>query len=941
MFLKSIELLGFKSFPDRTKIQFQNGISVILGPNGCGKSNIVDAVKWVVGEQSAKTLRAARMEDIIFGGTENRKQLNVAEVTLVLQNDNGILPLDLPEISIKRRLYRSGESEYFINRNPVRLREMRELFYDTGIGKSAYSVMEQGEIDQILSTKPEERRYIFEEAAGITKYKAKRLEAERKLERTEENMRQVQGILAEVKRSYDSLKTQSEKTEVYRELKARVFEYELEIELVHLRELNDRKGKKRTVLDSLQSKRKKAQTDSDRINRSMESSIDTVNSMESELIEVQKKLYGIDIERDNRAGQIKMLQERIGELEKKIHEDELREKGAKEKLHALRDELNGKNALLHKTVQEAAEIESNISGFQRDINHFTEKVLENEALIADHDEAIRGLEESIDNLRVDLRKITDDIVTQLDQRLKEIGYSYHEHKNLGEQIEGILGSLRIQLEGRTALLKDASTLGDEPANLGRLVGTVRSVLSDCLEKVRQLDTLFGSYKKSTPTFIDEFLAPKGIITRKREIDENIGTNHSSILGLRKEITSKREENAEIAKRINEYRKTLEELRVNRARAETQRAAIEDEAVRLQHAINEQEEFLKKNTEEVVETRSSVDVLSLRIEAIEDEREKMLEVEKQLKSRLGKLEKNIAKRNEDLERQERSLKEKSDDTRSIQKQLENLHIELAEIKTEIKNVYENFIERHSRDLSEFESRMDGIDTPIKKLRADLAIDREELRNLGHVNLMAPEEFLEVNERYQFLAGQLEDLKRAKENLTRITAEIKRESTDLFMDTYNKIKKNFHIMVRRLFGGGRAELRLLDLEDVLESGIEIYAQPPGKKLENIALLSGGERSLTAVALLFATYLAKPSPFCILDEIDAALDEENVGRFVDLLREFSNATQFLLVTHNKRTIVGAETLLGVTMEESGVSKLIATKLRSHKGEGQDVPVGAGVQA
>ncbi len=939
MFLKSIELFGFKSFADKTKIQFQRGISVILGPNGCGKSNIVDAVKWVVGEQSTKTLRAARMEDVIFGGTENRKQLNVAEVTLVLENDNGILPLDLPEISIKRRLYRSGESEYFINRKLVRLREVRELFYDTGIGKSAYSVMEQGEIDQILSTKPEERRYIFEEAAGITKYKAKRLEAERKLERTDENMRQVQGILAEVKRSYDSLKVQSEKTEVYRELKAKVFEDELEVELILLRELTERKGKKDTVLGSLQSDRKKAQTDIDRINKSMENSIDTVNSMESELIEVQKKLYGIDIERDNRAGQIKMLQERIGELEKKIHEDELREKGAKEKLYALREELNGKNALLQRTVQEAADIESNISGFQKDINHFTEKVAENEALIAKHDEAIRGLEESIDNLRVDLRKITDDIVTQLDQRLKEIGYSYHEHKNLEERIEGILGSLRIQLEGRAALLKDASKLGDESSNFARLIDSVSGVLSKCLEKVRQLNSLFSDYKKSTPTFIDEFLAPKGIITRKREIDDNIGSNHRSILGLRKEIISKREENTEIVKRINEYRKTLEELRVNRARAETQRAAIEDEAVRLGHAINEQEEFLKKNSKEVVETRSSVNVLSLRIETIEEEREKILEVEQQLKSRNGKLEQSIAKKNADLERQEGSLKEKLDKTKSIEVEIEDFHSELAEIKTEIKNVYQNFIERHSRDLADFESRMHGIETPLKKLRTNLAIHREELRNLGHVNLMAPEEFLEVNERYQFLAGQLEDLKRAIEDLTRITEEIKKESTELFMDTYNKIKKNFHVMVRRLFGGGRAELRLLTPEDVLESGIEIYAQPPGKKLENIALLSGGERSLIAVALLFATYLAKPSPFCILDEIDAALDEENVGRFVNLLKEFSNATQFLIVTHNKRTIVGAETLLGVTMEESGVSKLITTKLRSHGGK--DVPVGAGVQA
>ncbi len=939
MFLKSIELFGFKSFPDRTKIQFQKGISVILGPNGCGKSNIVDAVKWVVGEQSTKALRASRMEDVIFGGTENRRQLNVAEVTLVLQNDNGILPLDLPEISIKRRLYRSGESEYFINHNPVRLKDMRELFYDTGIGKSAYSVMEQGEIDQILSTKPEERRYVFEEAAGITKYKTKRLEAERKLQRTEENIRQVRGILAEVKRSYDSLEAQSEKTEVYRKLKALIFEDELQIELIHLRELNERKAGKEDDLGSIEAEQQKVQADIEGLNYSMESSIDKVNSMESELVEVQKKLYGIDIERVNRAGQIKMLQERIEELEKKIREDELREKGAKEKLYALREELGDKHALLQRTQQEATEIEANIRGFQRDIDHFADKVAENEKLISNHEETMRALEDSIEKLRVDLRKITDDIVTQLDQRLKEIGYSYHEHKNLAEQIERILDSLQIQLEGRTALLKDAGNLSDKPANLDRFWDSIHDVLEECLQKVRQVESLFGDYRKSTPTFIDDFLAPKGIITRKREIDESIGAKHRSILDLREEISSKRDENVEIVERINEYRKTLEDLRVNRARAETQRAAIEDEAVRLEASINEQEEFLKKNSREVIETRSSVHVLSLRIEAIEEERAKMLEVEKELKSRLSKLEKSIAKKNNDLELQESKLKEKTEITKNNQRRIETLHIDLAEIKTEIKNLYQNFIERHSRDLGDFESEVHKIDTPVRQLRSQLAMHREDLKNLGHVNLMAPEEFLEVKERYDFLSSQLGDLQKAKEDLMQITSEIKRESTELFMDTYNRITKNFHLMVRRLFGGGRAELRLVDADDVLESGIEIYAQPPGKKLENIALLSGGERSLTAVALLFATYLARPSPFCILDEIDAALDEENVGRFVSLLREFATETQFLIVTHNKRTIVGAETLLGVTMEESGVSKLIATKLRALGGD--NVPVEAGVQA
>jgi chromosome segregation protein len=939
VFLKSIELFGFKSFPDRTRVQFQRGISVILGPNGCGKSNIVDAIKWVVGEQSTKTLRAARMEDVIFSGTENRRALNVAEVTLILSNDGGIFPLDLPEISIKRRLYRSGESEYFINKNLVRLREMKELFYDTGIGKSAYSVMEQGEIDQILSTRPEERRYIFEEAAGITKYKAKRLEAERKLERTEENMRQVEGILVEVKRSYGTLKVQSEKTQVFRSLKDRIFEDELEIELLRLKDLTGKKDKKDEELKSQQAYRKDIQADIDRINQSMEKSIDTVNSMESELVEVQKKLYGIDIERDNRASQIKMLQERIQELEKKIREDELREKGARDKLFALREELGRRNDLLQSIAREAQEIESNIRGFQKDINHFTEKIAVNESLIAKHDEETKRLEESIDSLRGDLRKITDDIVTQLDQRLKEIGYSYYEHKNLERQIEELLGSLKIQLEGRTALVEDAKKLGSKTASIQRMIESIRGLLRESLDRIQMLDSLFSQYKKATPTFIDEFLAPEGIITRKREIDEKISVAHRTILKLRGEIAKKRDENRQIIKRINEYRKTLEELRVNRARVDTQKAAITDEAVRLEREISEQEDFLKKNTEEVIETRKSIKDLSLRVEAIEAERTKMLEQEKELKRKLGKLERDISEKNTSLAAQEQILNEKMERITSTQTQIESLQIELAEIKTEIKNVYHNFMEKHSRDLQDYETRMYEIKTPQRQLRADLVRLREELKDLGHVNLMAPEEFLEVKERYEFLEGQIEDLRRAREDLAKITEEIKRESAELFMDTYDRIKKNFHLMIRRLFGGGRAELRLLNQGDVLDSGIEIYAQPPGKKLENIALLSGGERALTAVALLFATYLAKPSPFCILDEIDAALDEENVGRFVNLLKEFSHATQFIIVTHNKRTIVGAETLLGITMEESGVSKLITTRLKNHEPQEESVAVQADV--
>ena len=339
MHLRALDLLGFKSFPDKTRIDFAQGITALLGPNGCGKSNIVDAIKWVLGEQSAKTLRADKMEDIIFGGTENRKALSIAEANLTMANDSGQLPLDAAEISIRRRLFRSGEGEYFINNRPVRLREIRELFFNTGIGKSAYSIMEQGRIDQILSTKPEDRRVIFEEAAGITTFRIRGLEAERKLEKTQENMRQVEGIVGEVKRSYDSLKSQAEKTEDFRNLKEQIFQVELDIQLLRLKGLLDKQEKLERQLADRSEGRTALKAGIDSIRKDMERSIDQVNSMESHLIESQKKLYQIELEKNSKENQIAMLQERREEIERQIASEQDRARSLEKKIAQLGEEL--------------------------------------------------------------------------------------------------------------------------------------------------------------------------------------------------------------------------------------------------------------------------------------------------------------------------------------------------------------------------------------------------------------------------------------------------------------------------------------------------------------------------------------------------------------------------------------------------------------------------
>jgi len=334
VFLKSLELFGFKSFADRSRIEFTDGISALLGPNGCGKSNIVDAIKWVLGEQGTRSLRADRMEDVIFNGTEARKPLNVAEVSLALANDGGLLPIEMPEVVIKRRLYRSGESEYFINNTPVKLKEVRELFYDTGIGKSAYSITEQGKIDQVLSNKPEERRLIFEEAAAITKFKIRGQEAERKLERTEENMRQVESIITEVKRSHDTLKGQCDKTLRFRQLREESFDVELDIQLLRLKGFLELKNEKNRSLEERTGRRDSLRGEIDGINEHLEKNLDAVNAMESRLAENQKKLYGLGLEKNGLDGQERMLAERLGEIEAKAASDAVKEKSLRERIGA-------------------------------------------------------------------------------------------------------------------------------------------------------------------------------------------------------------------------------------------------------------------------------------------------------------------------------------------------------------------------------------------------------------------------------------------------------------------------------------------------------------------------------------------------------------------------------------------------------------------------------
>ena len=915
MFLKRLDIFGFKSFADRTEVEFADGITALLGPNGCGKSNVVDAVKWVLGEQAAKSLRAEKMEDVIFNGTESRKPLNVAEVTLTIANEEGRLPLDRPEIEIRRRLYRSGESEYHINGSPARLKEVRELFWDTGVGKAAYSVMEQGKIDLVLSSKPEERRYLFEEAAGITRYKIRTAEAQRKLEKTEENMRQVDGILGEVKRSYDSLKHQSEKTLTYRSLRDEIFQLELDIQLLRLKQSRYEKDSKNEELVNKRSQRDTIKAEIDGISKSLEENLDAVNSLEEKLVEYQKNIYGLSVEKTAREKEARFLSEQSAQHRVKISQNEERERVVVSRITELENDAAAQDEEVKKLLKQAADIESNIKNFEESIRLASTRITENDALVREKEGEIRNLDSERTKLEKDLEAITDDIVTALDAGLREAGYSSQERRSAEAALTETLGRLRELLSGEG--VPAAEITAEHSAN----------TVAEALRLTEKIKELFENYRKTTPAFIDDFVAPQGIITRKREIDSEIRARAEGVLQRREAIAQLRRDNEELSGKIDQYRATLEELRVNRARMDAQAKAAEEQARLLRRELAGQKNLLQQIQEEITADRKRLEELAERIAGAESEiagieQRGVLFAEEQ-----KKLEDNIRLKNGETTGKQEDLRKRSADLAKVQEGLEKTHLELVQSETEIKNLLENFRETHSRDLMEFENRIETIAVPAPKLREDLAAARGRLRDLGSVNLMAPEEFEETKERYEFLSGQLEDLSKAKTDLEAMTAEIRHESSELFITTYNRIKKNFHNMFRRLFGGGRAELRLDDPNHVLESGIEIFAQPPGKKLENITLLSGGERSMTAVALLFATYMVKPSPFCLLDEIDAALDESNVIRFVQLLREFGKSSQFIIITHNKKTVTGAQTLLGITMEESGITKTISVRLENEE--------------
>ncbi len=923
MFLKSLDIHGFKSFADKTHIDFAEGITALVGPNGCGKSNVVDAIKWVLAERNSKNLRAEKMEDVIFNGTERRPALNTAEVTLTIANDKGLLPLDEEEIAITRRLYRSGDAEYFINKRPAGPTEIRKLFLDTGVGKAAYSVMEQGKIDQILSSKPEDRRYLFEEAAGISRSKTECAEAERELEKTRQNMVQIEIAMNEIKRQYDTLKVQSEKTIKYRKYKEEIYETERDLALLRLKSFVQDKAHHEEDLKRILEKRDKIRQEIEEINNTISENMDKVKEMQDNLYNKQASLLAIGQEKNGKMELIKQQNQQAMIIKEKINSLEGRKNSIQERIDNIQEEIDEQNANLHTKTKQLNDIKSNIQSFEDNITTSSSQITENDKQVDSFKNQIQKLEEKRLDLQSTLAQITEDIVKTLDEKLKDAGFSENALKKAKDELETKINKLKIFVEGRKNIFGDMISQNLASQDYKDAVCQAEKAFEDAFNQLNEIQLAISEYQNASPAFITEFLSPQGIMTKKRDIDEQINQNIQSVESINSQISHLHGENKTLLSKIEEYKETLNKLKLNEIQMKEQISASQSQINMLNRQISSEKASLEETENELFIETKRADEISDQINTYQDE---LAEIEyrgKKLAEEMNALDSEIAKANKNVSGKSDSLNKKREEQNRCQEQYERLTISINSSDNDIRNVKQNFQEQYSRDLMEFEERMYKITVPAADLREKLSQTKKDFQSLGTVNLMAPEEFGEVKERYERQRTNFEDTQKSLENLIRVSEEIKSKSAEMFLETYNQIKKNFHNMFRRLFNGGRAELKLADPTNILTSGIDIYAQPPGKKLENIALLSGGEKTMTAVALLFATYQVRPSPFCLLDEIDAALDDKNVSSFVTALESFASVSQYIVITHNKKTVMGASTMLGITMEESGVSKMIALRL------------------
>ena len=922
MFLKSLELNGFKSFADKTHIDFTDGITSLLGPNGCGKSNIVDSIKWVLGEQSTKTLRASRMDDVIFSGTETRKPSSMAEVTLTIDNENRNLPTDVPEIVIKRRLFRSGDGEYYLNGQRCLLKNIKELFMDTGVGKSAYSILEQGKIDQILSNKPEDRRYIFEEAAGISRFKVKCNEAQNRIQKAEENINQLTTVLNEVKRTYDRTKVQASKALKWQELKDKAFFLDVDIKLSRV-----------DTFMKLKDLREKEEEDAKRTREELHLKLgafdDDISSSSSVVSQYQEKSKNLEISIGRADAMLSSLSETIVALKdsykqylEKYESSEKRCKDIEDEINRNKEDKDNYESSLESLSERLEEKESQIK--------YAENALTNARIeIAKLNETIREAEESNSKLDENLRSLSEELKSVIESLIKEVDantgteYSAKRYDDANYQLVALLNELLSDIKSREEFLNSLPSGVEYSKDIA---------LKDYLkieEKIRKVSLLFSQFKDSIPPVINTILSPEGLVSKKRGIVERednarelILNNRKTIDGARVQIESRESDILSLQTTISSLKELIGSLR----------ASIENN----KETIKRLSDTILKRELDLQDERDGSEIAKKRLYEVAERINSKNEEKTKAENSIVSLKKELEETNKELGEQYKSLNDKRQEKEALlarineeEKKAVAASMYIESINNEIQTVFTTFFETYARNLNEFEDRLTPDLKDETTLKAEFDAVNQEIKSLGNINHAAKDEFDQAEDQYKFYSKQLDDYNKAKVDMESVLNEILDKSKEMFLASYKEISDNFQAMFKRLFGGGRAELSLTEPDEVLTSGIEILAQPPGKSMSTLSLLSGGERSMTAVALLFATYQVKPSPFCILDEIDAALDDRNIGYFLDVLQDFAQTSQFIIITHNTHTVTGGNAMLGVSQMEAGVSTAVSYRIASIEGQ------------
>jgi len=908
MRLKSVEIFGFKSFPEKTKILFEPGVTVVVGPNGCGKSNIVDAFKWVLGEKQAKNLRGDRMEDIIFNGTKHRKPLSLSEVTLSIDNSNKILNIDAGTVTICRRIFRDGESEFYINGTPVRLKDIERLFLDTGIGKSSYSVLEQGKIDLILSTKAEERRFIFEEAAGISGFKLQRRESIKKLAETGENIKRVNDIIREIEREKDIKADQAEKTGRYLRLKEELRELDVRQSLLRYRELADRREQISEEVERLKAKQSELGAKVSKITAETERDQKDKNDIQLQLFELDKELHVHTIKVEDIDNRMTRNRRLIEEHSKRRESVEEKMEERRENLHRLSDELQKTERTGKDIIHRIDEDRKRLKNFQETRSRKNDIIRESKKTIEERWSQIYSHEGTVDELRGKIDIVIKKLVDAIERRKAELMSSEQERQEIRERIGKGLSLFQNSLQEAMAYIREHRP--DEA--LAALEGIDVSRIIDDIN-------LFEGFEDGFRSIVFD---KTGIHAEKEVLDKQVQDEISLIEGFRSEIASCEDTIAREEKELEDVVEMITRIEKDLSRNENEKNWIEKHIESLGSQINDIGNQIEGYRDEI--NRITEAVAGLQDEIIEWDKELLA-----LSSRSQELKQGITGLSEkrgDLDKRidNRKLVFRKDEE-NLRKVLEKINEQeksLFELNFRMNSVEEHLWNEHEKKISDLEdSVVDSVDA--SKIQETVQKVKGDIQQLGPINNLAIEEYRDLKDRFDYYMKQKEDIEKAQEDIYSVIEDINKTSIEIFNKTFNGIQKNFSEIFKQLFNGGDAALALTDEEDVLESGIEIMIRPPGKNLKNINLLSGGEKSLTAIALLFAIYLEKPSPFCFLDEIDAALDEENIGRFLKLLREFSRATQFIIVSHNKKTMSIGESIYGITMEEPGVSRVVSLRM------------------